>query len=120
MRDDKTKPTNELQKYSETYNALFLLIGGDFSQQNLKTSLKKSPIETVRQYFQREKNSDSCENTTCWAKMFKADMDRHPARVRRLNELAVLANSCSTAKKLLAINSEVEKLLYGDKSGGGK
>lgn len=116
MRDDKSRATNELKDYASVYENLFSLMGGDFSLQSFKDSLSASPVKTVQEYFQESKKDHLDEGDT-WIKRFKADMDRHPARVRRLNELAQLTNSCHTIRQLMAINSEVKKLLNGDKSG---
>lgn len=112
MKDDKTKPTSDLMDYPNTYRNVYALMGDDLSHKNLRASLAKSPVETVNEYFERKRIG----RDDTWARNFKADMNRFPERVKRLNRLTVLANRCTTVKKLDKICEEVNKLIYGDKS----
>jgi len=116
MKDDKTKPADDLQFYSNTYFRLFAEMGENHSHESLKVSLAKYPIETVDEYFERRKRDHSGGGDS-WAQNFKADMNRFPERVKRLNKLAVQANRCTTVKKLEKIYNEVGKLVNGDMGG---
>ncbi len=116
MRDDKTKSATGISDYLAVYSSLYFMIPAvpeipDFKR--LKINLGKTLIETVDSYYERFKVKKGVE----WAKSFKAGMNRFPDRVKRLNELALLANECTTLKKLDKIRAEVEKLIYGDKEG---
>ena len=115
MKDDKTKPTSDHMDYPNTYMNVYAVMGDDLSHKNFKVSLAKSPVETVDEYFERKRRGHTGKDDP-WAHNFKADMNRFPERVKRLNELAVLANKCTTVKKLDMVYEEVDKLIYGDKS----
>jgi hypothetical protein len=116
MRDDKTKPADDLKFYLNTYFRLFAEMDGNHSYESLKSSLAKYPIETVDEYFEKQKRWHMGKGDS-WAHNFKADMNRFPDRVKRLNKLAVQANRCTTVKKLEKISNEVGKLVNGDMGG---